>query len=557
MSIVIHPLIQGSTAWAAFRALNDTASEASAMKGASTKTTRSELLRLKSTGSEKEFSAWVQKNLLDKGHTIEAAIRPHIEAEIGDDLYPVTITNTDYPGKSAALDGMTEDRSVIWECKSWNEAKAECVRQRTIPAEDIWQVVQQLTLSEADRCIYTVSDGTPEHTLSTEFQLSPALRKELLDGWEQFNKDKAEYEHVAAAPQVVGESVEALPAVFAKVTGEVSVQDNFSTFEKALRHFLAEKLITEPKTDQDFADLDLQIKALKKAEAALDAAETQMLAQVQSVNDLKSTKDMLSELVRKNRLMAEKLLASKKEEIKLAIRKGGETALADYLDEVDAGFEGRARLPNIVGNFLVVMKGKRTIASLQDAVDTELARCKIEVNNTAEKIRTNLETLREIAAGYEFLFRDRLDLVLKDNESLALIAKQRVDEHKKAEAEKIEAAKVEAARVERERIEKEAADKKAADEAAAKPVVEAAPVVVAEPVVAEPARGAPEKAAPLTEPQGSTAQSVVTITSVKALLQGVIDGAVPLAVISLDMQALALACEKAGHALPGTTWGKA
>ena len=33
MSIVIHPLIQGSTAWAAFRALNDTASEASALDG--------------------------------------------------------------------------------------------------------------------------------------------------------------------------------------------------------------------------------------------------------------------------------------------------------------------------------------------------------------------------------------------------------------------------------------------------------------------------------------------------------------------------------------------
>jgi hypothetical protein len=79
-------------------------------------------------------------------------------------------------------------------------------------------------------------------------------------------------------------------------------------FETALRDFLEHRLIREPKTDQDFADLDVQIKAMKGAEAALDSAEAQMLAQIQTVDAAKRTKDMLAKLVRDNRLMAEKLL---------------------------------------------------------------------------------------------------------------------------------------------------------------------------------------------------------------------------------------------------------
>src|SRR5690606_13529685 len=106
-------------------------------------------------------------------------------------------------------------------------------------------------------------------------------------------------------------------------------------------------------------------------------------------------------------------------------------------------------LPAINEGFAGAMKGKRTLATLQDAVDTELARLKIEANEWAEKIRENLDILREVASGYEALFRDRQDLVLKDAETVRLIAQQRVAEHKAEEERKLEA--------ERERIRQEEA----------------------------------------------------------------------------------------------------
>ncbi|MEG1325987.1 MAG: YqaJ viral recombinase family protein, partial [Janthinobacterium sp.] len=81
----IHNLLQGSDDWHAFRFDHHGASEAAAMLGLSKKVTRSELVRMKATGLAKEFSDWVQENILDYGHEVEALARPFAERVIGDD----------------------------------------------------------------------------------------------------------------------------------------------------------------------------------------------------------------------------------------------------------------------------------------------------------------------------------------------------------------------------------------------------------------------------------------------------------------------------------------
>ena len=576
----IHNMIQGSPEWNALRAQHNTASEASAMMGASKKTTRSELLRLKATGSEKEFSEWVQKNLLDDGHAVEANARPIAEAIIGAELFPVTGTANVGAKKLHALlasfDGITEFGETTWECKSWNEAKAAVVREGRVPEEDYWQVVQQLVVSEAERCLYMVTDGTKERTVYCWATLAGDDLARLLAGWDQFNEDRANYQHVEEAPQVVAESVEALPVVFVKVSGDVAVQNNFSSFEKALRYFLDEKLITDPQTDQDFADLDVQIKAMKKAEEALDAAEAQMLAQVQEVDDLKRTKDLLADLLRKNRIASEKLLASQKEKIKLEIRQQGEAAFAEHVAKINATFTGVV-LPSIAVNFVGAMKNKRTLASLRDAVDTELARLKIESNGIADKIRANLKVLREIVGEYGFLFRDRQELVLKDKETVALIARQRIDEHQKAEEARLEAERARIRKEEADRLEREAeqrrqqqeererlaAEQRAKDEPQSVPV-ETPTAPAPAPAVAnklellldrlereaEQRRQAEAQSAPVETP----AASRIAVANKLELLKAVLAGEVPDDVLIVDLEALAHLCETQGRTFPGVIW---
>ncbi|RBL65385.1 hypothetical protein C3E98_043275, partial [Pseudomonas sp. MWU13-2625] len=118
-------LIQGSPEWLAARAIRFTASEAAAMLGLSDKVKRSELLHMKATGSEREFSEWVQRNLLDKGHEVEALARPIAEGIVGEDLYPATgVEDVEGLPLLASFDGITMLEDECWENKMWNAGLA-------------------------------------------------------------------------------------------------------------------------------------------------------------------------------------------------------------------------------------------------------------------------------------------------------------------------------------------------------------------------------------------------------------------------------------------------
>jgi predicted phage-related endonuclease len=126
-----HDLIQGTPAWDQFRLTHFGASEAAAMLGLSPKVKRTELLHAKKTGLAREFSDWVQANILEPGHDMEASARPLIEKIIGEDLYPVTCSDGDL---SASCDGLTVDDRIAMEHKRWNVAYAAIVAGGQVPA---------------------------------------------------------------------------------------------------------------------------------------------------------------------------------------------------------------------------------------------------------------------------------------------------------------------------------------------------------------------------------------------------------------------------------------
>jgi len=79
------------------------------------------------------------------------------------------------------------------------------------------------------------------------------------------------------------------------------------------------------------------------------------------------------------------------------------------------------------------MKGKKTVQSLRDACDGELARAKIEASQLSELIGANVTTLRDMAVGFEYLFMDAQQICQKANDDLVLLIKSRIAEHKAAE----------------------------------------------------------------------------------------------------------------------------
>lgn len=473
-------LVQGSPEWRAHRAQHFNASDAPAMLGCSPYTTRADLLRRMHTGLDQEVDRATQLRF-DNGHRLEALARPLAEEFIGEELYPVTGTE----GKlSASFDGLTlledagfEHKALSAELKKFFQSGAP---MSELPKHYRVQMEQQLLVSGAERVLFMTSNWDGEE-LVEEFHEwyypDPVLRAEIVAGWKQFEADLAAYEQpAAAAPAPVAASVQALPAVSVVVDGAIMIRENFDAFEAAARDFLEHRLIRQPKTDQDFADLEVQIKAMKGAEAALDSAEEGWIAQMDAVSRAKRRKDMLRALVRDNRLMAEKLLASEKERRRGEIVAGAVTALRKHVDGLNQRL-GRPYMPAVAADFAGVIRGLKSLTSMENAVGAELARAKVAANEIADGIEVNLRHLREHAAEHAHLFPDVAGIVLKNPEDLQALVTSRIAQHQAAEERRAaELAERERARIrqeeeararaqaQREQQEREAAERRQREE---------------------------------------------------------------------------------------------
>lgn len=458
-------LQQGSPEWAAVRARHFTASEASAMMGASKHTSRSDLLRLKATGDAEEVGPAKQR-VFDRGHEVEALARPFAEAIIGEELYPATaVDDDDY--LLASFDGITMLEDTVWECKQWNADKAEDVRADRCPAEDAWQVVQQLVVSGADRCLYMVTDGTEGGTVHCWVTLHEGQREYLLAGWAQFEKDLAEYVPEAPKADPVGRAPDALPALRIEVQGAVTAS-NLAEF-KAHALDVIGSINTDLQTDAHFADAERTVKWCREVETRLDAAKDHALSQTASIDQLFRAIGSIKDEARAKRLELDRLVKDRKQEIKLEIAGRARTAFAQHVAEIDKRI-APARLPEIPVDIAGAMKGKKTVATLQGAADDELARAKIAADTAAKDIETNLRTLRELAANRQFLFSDTQTLVLKSNDDLVTLIKARIAEHEAAEEQRRDAERERIRREEQQKLEAEQreADQRAKDEAEAK-----------------------------------------------------------------------------------------
>ena len=430
-----HNLVQGSQEWRALRASFFGASEAPAMMGASSKVSRTELLRMKATGSEREFSDWVQRNLFDKGHEYEALARPIIEDTIGDELFPTTGTKeVDGLPLLASFDGLTMLGDVVYEHKMWNESLAQSVRDNALSDEYKWQLDQQLLLSGAEKAIFVVSDGTTENMVYMEYLPDQKRFDQLIAGWKQFAEDLAGYQHSEQKAEVVGRTPENLPALRIEMTGAVTAS-NLQEFREHAFEVL-KSINRDLKTDQDFADAEKTVKWCKEVEDKIAVTKSHALSQTASIEEAFRLMDDVSEEVRRIRLELDKLVKAEKENRRMQIRLAAEEEFATHLQKLNKRLQV-VSLPEITCDITGAMKGKRTIATLEDAASTAVANAKVAANQWAEKIEANLALINKLAKEHMFLFADLQQLVLMAPQELEQVVKARIVTH---EAEKKERA---------------------------------------------------------------------------------------------------------------------
>lgn len=433
--MITHDVQQGSEEWLALRAKHFCASEAAAMLGLSDKTTRNELIRMKATGAEKEFSEWVKKNLLEKGHEVEDATRAHAENNVGEELYPATGTTViDGLPLLASFDGITMGEDIAWENKLWNEQLANCVRNNKIPDTHWPQLEQQLLVSSADEVIFSVSDGTPEGTVWDYYQSQPERRARIIAGWKRFVEDLKNYQPDEFIPPPVARSIEDLPALSVEIVGEVR-SSNIVTFRRSAMEFI-DSINTDLQTDDDFATAEKVIKFCDEAEKRLDLVKKQALSQSSSVADVLSSIDTIKAEMRDRRLQLDKLVKSKKESIRFGLIQSGKNQLAAHIAELNRQL-GRVLMPPVEADFVGAIRSKKTIESLKNAVDTCRSNAETQADIIFSRIQINLKTLEELGKDYPALFSDLVHVAAKENDDFTALVKSRIADHKAAEEKRL------------------------------------------------------------------------------------------------------------------------
>ena len=444
--------IQGSPEWHAHRAQSLNASDAPAMMGCSPYKTRAQLVREMATGVTPEVDPATQRRFED-GHRFEALARPLAEQIIGEELFPV-VGFVDGPGGrrlSASFDGLTMMEDVAYEHKTLNADLREVMQDGSdgsaLPLHYRAQMEQQLAVSGAERVLFVASawrwDSDAEAYLLTEMRHcwytgDPALRKQIVTGWEVLLQEVAEYKPEQEQPAMVLEQArtpETLPALLIEVSGSVT-RSNLEPFKAHALAVIAE-IKTDLQDDQDFADAEATVKWLKADVAEqLKAAKAHAQAQMTDVDALFRAIDDIVAAADGKRLQLEKLVKVRKDEIRAGLIGKAQQALDAHVAELNKRMP-QPWLNRIMGAFIDVIRGKRSLTSMQDAIDGELARCRIEAGELAGRLQDNAKALiDDDGRDWMFLFADFATVGLKPAEDFAAIAAQRIAQHKAAEVER-------------------------------------------------------------------------------------------------------------------------
>jgi phage FluMu protein gp41 len=311
---------------------------------------------------------------------------------------------------------------------------------------------QQLHVSGAERILFMASDWDDNGQLIEErhvwYYPNPGLRAKIVAGWDQLAKDLKTYVlEPVATPAPTGKAPDTLPALRIEVTGAVTASNLAAFKNTALTAIRA--VNRELKTDQDFADADASIKWCTDVEERLGAAKQHALSQTATIDALFKAIDDISAEARKVRLELTKLTAARKEQIRAEIVSNAMAKQRNHICVLNDRM-GAALMPTVPADFAGVIKGKRSITSIRDAVDTELARVKIAANEIADRIVLNLRAIKD--AAHDHLFPDMQGLTLKQPDDLAAVIAQRVAKYKQDQ----EDARRREIRLDEERKEREA-----------------------------------------------------------------------------------------------------
>jgi len=433
-------LEQGTLEWKLSRHSHFTATEAAVILGAGKYKTRKQLLDEKSVEFKEAVIPKSKQILFDKGHKAEDAARNTLSIETMDDYLPCVGVRYDIEGLRlmASFDGISDDNDHEFEHKLWNETLAENVRNETLEPSHYWQLEHQLLVSEHEYVLFVVSDGTAEKRVMMKYFSVPERREELINAWLLFEKDLENHVIEAKQETVVADKKE-LPSIHCKVEG-TNIISNLPDYLTQIKDLAIVEMKRDLQSDSDFAEKDQLNKAVKKTREELKQRVADIKTSFVSYAEFEGLAADIDSVLQKMYAHGEKQVKQAKEDKKNNLKNTAQQKIDNCVFECDreigAQF-GIGRIININPDFDLAMKNKRTITSIEDALDTVVNEWKIKLTEATKLIAPNFELLEKRANDYKFLFNDAFELLNQPYEAFKAIVTTRINDHKKAEEKKL------------------------------------------------------------------------------------------------------------------------
>ncbi len=441
-------LTQGTPAWHAHRAAHFNASDAPAMMGCSSYTSRSELIQRLATGIVPEVDAATQRRF-DAGHQFEDLARPDAELIVGEELAPLVGTNGKY---SASFDGLTLMGETAWEHKSLNDRLRDAMTPSAtgadLPLEYQVQMEHQAMVAETvERTLFLASkwvlnQSTGEWVCEEQricwYTPNSDLRAKIVAGWAQLEQEVAAYQPEAEAPKPAPEAKlrDALPALRLDAKGEITTS-NLDEFKAgALARINSINTVLE--TDQQFAEADDDAKWLRGVADAMKQAGKRVRANMHSVDEALTVLEQLDKIATSKALDLEKRVKSEKDARKQSLVLQAQQDLDSHTAALNQRL-GTNWLPRLAGGFAEVIKGLKSLDSMRDKVAVALTNAKVDANTLADQLEANRKHLVQDSSDWITLFPDFATVGVKASEDFQALAALRIDQHHAAEAKKLEA----------------------------------------------------------------------------------------------------------------------
>jgi putative phage-type endonuclease len=171
-------LVQGSPEWLAARLNHVTASNVPSLFGLSPYKTALEYATELLTKTEK--STLGKAELFAKGHQVEAAAREWTKANLGIEFIPQVIVSSDIPCLLASLDGLEEQKGIVFEAKYVGRDALADVKRGILKPHHDYQVQAQLLAAGCDKGIYFAMDPAGDAAV-LDVVANPTIQSQILE----------------------------------------------------------------------------------------------------------------------------------------------------------------------------------------------------------------------------------------------------------------------------------------------------------------------------------------------------------------------------------------